>query len=312
MRARPLHSGVMPHKLTPRPLGRTPGTISPVRVFLLVLAVVFAVECSIMLLLWAGAGSERDGLVVSVLDAVLLVAVLCPALWLLVVRPLRLLVNERGELLVRTMTVQEEERAKLARDLHDEIGQTQTAILLALRSVTNAPSIETARERAEYVHEMAVGAVESTRRIARGLSPSVLMDFGLGPAVERVCEDVAEASGIPIERRIATNSARLAHALEIGAYRVFQEALTNAVKHSGATVVRVAVTLADDRLRLTVADNGRGIAARPERAGGSGGGLGLAGMRERVVLLGGEFHVSSTQDGGTTVAAVFPAKAVGP
>ncbi len=302
----------MPHKLTPRPFGRTPGNISPVRVFLLVLAVVFAVECSIMLLLWSGAGRGRDGLVVSVVDAVLLVAVLCPALWLLVVRPLRLLVNERGELLVRTMTVQEEERAKLARDLHDEIGQTQTAILLGLRSVATAPSIESARERAEYVHEMAVEAVESTRRIARGLSPSVLMDFGLGPAVERVCEDVCEASGIAIERHIETAAARLPHAVEIGAYRFFQEALTNAVKHSGATRVRVDVTLEHDHLRLRIADDGRGIAARPERAGGAGGGLGLAGMRERVVMLGGEFDVSCTKDGGTTVDAVLPEKAIGP
>jgi two-component system sensor histidine kinase UhpB len=284
----------------------SPHAISPIRVLLLVLGVVFTVEALIMLGITAAFPKAQGTLAVSLVDALVLVAVLCPALWLLVVRPLRALVSERGALLVQALRMQEEERARLARDLHDELGQSQTAILLGLRSIRDSSTLDQAKERAGGVHQMAVEAVESARRMARGLSPSVLTDFGLGPAVERVCEDLSAASGIDVVRDIRIGSTRLDPALEISTYRVIQEALTNSVRHAGASSARVSLHIANGRLLLSVQDNGQGMAdalnagERPRK------GLGVVGMRERVVLLHGTFGISSTPSGGTQVNASIP------
>lgn len=283
---------------------RDGSAVSPLRVFALVLAIVFAVEYAIMALLAIAVPVPRTGAALSLIDSLALVAALCPALWLLVVRPLRRLVAERGALLARTLTVQEEERARLARDLHDELGQAQTAVLLGLRSVANARTLDEARERAESVHAIAVGAVESTRRMARGLSPSVLTDFGLSEAVGRVCEDVSAATGIDITRTVDTGTDRLPPSIEIAAYRVVQEALTNAVKHADATSIDVRLRLEDERLILEIIDNGRGLPDTDD----TGPGLGLAGMRQRVVLLGGEFRVTSGPASGTILRAAIPVR----
>ncbi len=284
----------------------SPHTISPIRVLLLVLGVVFAVEALIMLGITAAFPREQGTLAVSLVDALVLVAVLCPLLWLLVVRPLRALVSERGALLVQALRMQEEERSRLARDLHDELGQSQTAILLGLRAIRDSSSLEQAKERAQGVHHMAVAAVESARRMARGLSPGVLTDFGLGPAVERVCEDLSSASGIDVVRDIRIGNTRFDPALEISAYRVVQEALTNAARHAGASQVRVSLHSSNGRLLLSVQDNGQGMADALNAAGRARRGLGMVGMRERVVLLNGTFAINSTPSQGTQVDASIP------
>lgn len=246
------------------------------------------------------------GLVLSIVDAMVLVLCLAPALWLLVVRPLRQLVKERGELLKRTLRAQEEERARLARDLHDEIGQTQTAILLGLRSVASATTLEAAHHQAEAVRHMAAGAIESTRRMARGLAPGVLEELGLQAAIDRVCEDLETAGTLTVQRNLQLGAIRLEPSVEIAAYRVVQEALTNAVKHAHATQVRVALWLGDDQLHLQISDNGVGIGELQSGDTSPKRGLGLASMRERVSLLGGEFSIGSAPDGGTVLTAWLP------
>lgn len=296
-------SGLTMHATT-----RDGADVSPLRVFAFMLAIAFAVEYAIMALLVTAVPVARTSAAISLIDSLVLVAALCPALWLLVVRPLRSLVAERGALLASTLTIQEEERARLARDLHDELGQAQTAVLLGLRSVLNARSIEEARERAESLHTIAVGAVESTRQMARGLSPTVLTDFGLPAAVERVCEDISAASGVEITRTVDTGADRLHPSIEIAAYRIVQEALTNALKHAGATSVNVELRLEDGWLSIVVSDDGRGLSP-PED---SRSGLGLSSMRHRVLLLGGEFRLSPGPASGTTLRAAFPAKPMNP
>lgn len=285
-----------------------PEIVSPIRVLLLILAIVFAVESTIMAVLATVAPNSPDTLWLSIFDSAVLVCALCPALWVLAVRPLRSLVAERGELLARTLTIQEEERARISRDLHDELGQCQTAVLLGLRSVLNAQTLEEARERAQSVHEMAVGAVDATRRMARGLSPSVLNDFGLAAAVDRVCEDVEAASDIPVHRDLRTLWARFEPAVEIATYRVVQEALTNAAKHSQATGIDVSLAHVNGSIVLQVSDNGKGMNEDEQISQGSGSGLGLAGMRERITLLGGSFAVTTSPARGTTLRASLPAK----
>lgn len=278
--------------------------------FALVLAVVFAVELTIMLAVSVIPPQFRDDLWLSLADSALLVAVLCPALWILIVRPLRALVAERGVLFRRSLEIQEEERARLSRDLHDELGQAQTAVLLGLRSIINATTADEARARAEAVHRIATSAIESTRRIARGLSPTVLRDFGIGCALERICEDFAASGPVEIIREFDVGALRFDPAIEISAYRVVQEAVTNALKHAGAAHVRVALSHSAGRLRISVSDDGKGMlqAETPD----SGSGLGLTGMRERIVLLGGEFEVTSDDTMGTIVCAAIPAHPVKP
>ncbi len=286
---------------------RHPEAVSPIRVLLLILTVVFATESAIMVLLAAAVAPEsRNDLVYALLDAVVLVATLTPVLWLLVVSPLRSLVTERGALLARALTIQEEERARIARDLHDELGQAQTSILLGLRSIADSDTLEQARTRAEGIHDMAVGAIDATRRMARGLSPAVLTDFGLAPAVDRLCADVATAASVEIVRDICLRTARLEPEIEIAAYRFVQEALTNAVRHSGATCLRVEIHRDDDWLEVRVNDNGQGMPRDAEREIAPSSGLGLAGLRERVTLLGGAFRFTSSPAGGTTLHARLP------
>ncbi len=215
------------------------------------------------------------------------------------------MVIERGELLSRTMSIQEEERARLAHDLHDEIGQVQTALLLASRAVMNAQSPEQVRERAKMVHSLAVESMESTRRLARGLSPSVLTDFGLAAGCERVCEDLSDASGVPIHAALSIGSVRFDPKVEIAVYRVMQEALSNSLRHAGASEISVRLDLLRGELVLEVTDDGRGIGPESQEESKRSG-LGLASMRERVVLLGGRFEINSEPASGTTLRARLP------
>ncbi len=295
-----------------RPTPRDRDTVSPIRVFVLVLAIVFVVEFAIMAALAAIVPASKDAPFLSLIDSLVLVAALCPALWLLVVRPLRALVSERGALLRRTMTIQEDERARIARDLHDELGQTQTAILLGIRAVANSTSLDQAHERAHATKEMAVAAIDATRRLARGLSPSVLTDFGLTQGIDRICEDIAESSGIDIVRTIHIGSARFDPAIEIAIYRIVQEALTNVIKHADADTVEVRLLLEEHRLTLSVADNGRGVHTSADRHRTTEPGLGLAGMRQRVTLLGGSFRIMPNPAGGTSLRASIPAHPISP
>lgn len=271
-----------------------------------VLAAVFLGEALIMLVLHAAPGGVEESEVAPLVDAVALVGIVSPILWIMVVRPLRRLVDERGDLLSRTMSIQEDERARLAHDLHDEIGQVQTALLLASRAVMNAQDQEQVRERAKLVHSLAVETMESTRRLARGLSPSVLNDFGLAQACDRVCEDLSDAANITIRRSFLIGARRFKPKIEIAAYRVVQEALTNALRHANAAEIFVRLEVVQNALEIEVTDDGRGLTPVDGDVQRPGSGLGLASMRERMVLLGGRFEINSSHEGGTTLRARVP------
>jgi len=279
-------------------------TISPVRVLLIVLAVVFVVEATIMVVVQLFEVPPGDGILLSFIDALVLIIALCPALWLLVVRPLRATMAVRGQLLARVLTAQEEERARLARDLHDELGQMQTAVLLGARSITAAATLADARARAEEVARMAGSALDASRRLARGIGPGVLIDLGLGVAAERLCEDLSAGSGVAIEATNRIGQRRFDAAIEIAAYRVLQEAITNALRHSGAAMIRVSVEADERSLRLQVGDDGRGMSSIDSKA--CRGGMGLVGMRERLAMLNGAFEIQSAPGAGTTVRAILP------
>jgi two-component system sensor histidine kinase UhpB len=201
--------------------------------------------------------------------------------------------RERRESSSRVLEAQESERLRLARELHDEIGQSLTAHLLELESISHdlpprqADAIRAARESARR-------ALEELRRVARQLRPEALDDLGLRSAVTNLADRMAAQTGVEIVRRIEPQLPALAPEEELAIYRIAQEALTNAVRHSGATRVELRLERADGGLELCVADDGHGADAPPE-------GAGLRGMRERALMIGADLAVGRGEAGGFEV-----------
>ena len=198
---------------------------------------------------------------------------------------------------------QELERRRVARELHDETGQALTSILLGLKHLEE----QVGEEALAQIRELVVGALEDVRRLAAELRPSALDDFGLEPALERLVNTVSERSGLDVQVSVALDSP-LPPEQETTLYRLVQEALTNVVKHAGAASVSVVVTPTAGGVRTVIEDDGRGFDPGDVREGA----LGLTGMRERAMLLGGSFEVQSSPGGGTTIVAELPTGPAGP
>ena len=202
----------------------------------------------------------------------------------------------------RVVEAQELERARLARELHDETGQALTSILLGLKSLDDRAATESDRAAVGELRDLVVATLQSVRRLAVELRPATLDDFGLVPAIERLRDVVEEQSGISVDVQSNLGDARLPSETETALYRIVQEAFTNVLKHASASRVSVRLDRGTDSLTLVVHDDGRGFDPAKPRAGS----LGLAGMRERVALLGGHLTIESSEDAGTMVKAEVP------
>ena len=208
---------------------------------------------------------------------------------------------ERADSARRALTAQEQERLRIARELHDEVGQTLTAIALEAERAAEAGS-GVDRDSWTRVAEWAHRSVEDLRRIARELRPEALDDLGLVNAFIALCNRVSAQAGIEIERRLTDRLPDHDPSIDLVVYRVAQEALTNVMRHSGASRAVVSLEVLEGRLRLRVADNGRGI-IDGERGEAK---TGLAGMRERAILVGGALTIRSGPDEGTEVVLEVP------
>jgi signal transduction histidine kinase len=216
----------------------------------------------------------------------------------------RSLVEVRRRLLAKLLSAQEDERRRIARDLHDEVGQALTALLIGLRTVTEAATLETARTQADNLRRITLATLDEVRRLARGLRPSVLDDLGLTAALERHATDYSHAHGLAVEvQGPGPAAARLPEEVETALYRIAQEALTNTAKHAAANHVRIVVEQQPGAATLVVSDDGRGF---PCRGGDGDGHLGLSGMEERAALLGGSVTIESDPGKGTTVTVRLP------
>jgi two-component system sensor histidine kinase UhpB len=211
---------------------------------------------------------------------------------------------ERERLQSRRVAIaaQEEERARIARELHDEIGQTLTAIALeAERAREQHPQNGGAR-----IDEWAERALDQLRRIGRELRPEALDDLGLVNALIALCTRVSDQSGLEVERHF--ENARLPEhpeELDLVVYRVAQESLTNIARHADASRVEIALQPGPDSVVLRVIDDGRGIPTPdPFALNGHGG---LRGMRERALLVGGALAVKRGSEGGVEVRLEVPA-----
>ncbi len=216
----------------------------------------------------------------------------------------RSLVEVRRQLLNKLLSAQEDERGRIARDLHDEIGQALTSLLIGLRTVAGAPTLAAARGQADGLRGITLAALQEVRRLARGLRPSVLDDLGLAPALERYAADYARAHGIDVQVQVADAADdRLPGEVETALYRIAQEALTNTAKHAAARHVRIVLDRPPGAVRLVVSDDGRGFRCHRPEAGGH---LGLSGMQERAALLNGSVTVESDPGRGTTITVSVP------
>jgi two-component system sensor histidine kinase UhpB len=201
------------------------------------------------------------------------------------------------------MRAQEEERRRLARDLHDEVNQALTAILLRLEALAQESPPERAPEVAE-LKKLVNQAMEELLNLARQLRPSALDDHGLVPALEAQLKRFSARTSIEVRLRTEGDPNELPEVLQTAIYRVAQEAMTNVARHAGATAVEVDLETNDGHTELRIRDDGRGFdPSGIPRAGtqGPGAGLGLGGMAERARLVGGELDLRSAPGGGTSV-----------
>jgi signal transduction histidine kinase len=219
--------------------------------------------------------------------------------------------EERRQALLRTRFVEqsiaarEEEQRRLARELHDGIGQSLTSLRMALRVVERADDLVAVRSAARELRPMVVRTEDEVRRLTRNLRPSVLDDLGLVPALSRLAEEVRHAQNVQIRLDAAGAAAvRLPDAVETALYRIAQEALTNVVKHAGAESIDLRLHCAPTGVQLTVTDDGVGYDASAPAPGA--GGFGIVGMRERVALLNGAFEIEGRPGGGTTILVTIP------
>jgi signal transduction histidine kinase len=206
--------------------------------------------------------------------------------------------QQRSRLLQALITAQEEERGRISRDLHDQIGQALTALLLGLDQAIEEPE-PAALAR---LKELASVTLCDARRIALDLRPSVLDELGLEAAVRRYAREVHERYGTDVTV-LVTLPARLDHQEETVLYRVAQEALTNIVRHARASNVSIVATAARRAVQLVIEDDGVGF--DPERLT-SVEQIGLLGMRERLEILGGSLRIESAPGSGCRVYARLP------
>jgi PAS domain S-box-containing protein len=208
-------------------------------------------------------------------------------------------------LLERVFETQEQERHRIARELHDEAGQLMASLLVGLRALDDATAIDDAKAQSRRLRAIAVKALDEVGRLARGLHSSVLEDHGLAVALRRYVVEYSTTHNIAVDLALDETDARnLLPAVQLAVFRVVQEALTNVVKHSGATASRVRVARSANELKTTIADNGRGFETDAVTAH-SEAHLGLQSMRERAAILGGTLRVRSGAR-GTTIAVRVP------
>ena len=211
----------------------------------------------------------------------------------------------RDALRLQLVQAEEHERAHLARELHDEVGQHLTALGLGLRALSDvAPPGSDVDRRATQLSELVAALSQEMHALAIRLRPKALDDFGLQAALAAYTDAWSQRSGIVVDLHAATDIERLPDSVESAVYRIVQEALTNVARHSRATRASVVVERRNGQLVAIVEDDGRGFDAR---SSGGQTGLGLVGIHERATLLGGTAQVESTVGGGTTVFVRIPA-----
>lgn len=210
--------------------------------------------------------------------------------------------GERQQSSRRILAAQEDERVGIARDLHDEVGQLLTGVLLQLKAI-----VETApahRMELDDAQQAVRRALDEVRRISSELRPEMLEDLGLVSALTELSTTFARVSGVRIEREFDRSLPKLGPEIELAVYRIAQESLTNVVRHAHASRVTITLECGRDRVVLRVVDDGRGFEGEPKEHGG------LRSMRERALLVDGVLAIKPAAQGGVEVRLEVPAAPV--
>ncbi|MFF0746868.1 histidine kinase [Streptomyces sp. NPDC004111] len=206
--------------------------------------------------------------------------------------------QERATSSARALLAQESERRRIAQELHDEVGQSMTAILLVLKRAADAAQ-DPLREELHQAQEITREGLDEVRRLVRHLRPGVLDDLGLVSALTSLTHNYATHTGLHVVRSFDAGLPALEQQAELVLYRVAQESLTNAARHADAERVEVSLRRTEEAVVLEVTDDGRGIEAACE-------GAGIRGMRERALLAGAALLLTSTPGTGTRVRLTVP------
>jgi signal transduction histidine kinase len=208
------------------------------------------------------------------------------------------------EIAIRALDAAENERLRLSHELHDDLAQSLTAVLVQLRIARGIPGTPQAEQLAAVAEQLGA-LIEQVRTLANELMPPALDMLGLGAALSSHARSVSETTGVSVTPRVDPIDGALTREAEIAMYRLVQEALHNVVRHADAQEAWLEVKRLDGRVEATVSDRGRGFAVAPVLAGGA---LGLLGMFERAAYVGGKVEVDSAPGRGTTVRIQIPVK----
>jgi signal transduction histidine kinase len=214
---------------------------------------------------------------------------------------------EREALRRKLLHAQEEERRRIARELHDQMGQNLTALNVGLKSLLNE-SRSGLGSRVQRLQELATQTARDLHRVAVELRPTALDDLGLVKAIRTLADTWSTQYGIEVDFEAGQyQPAGISSEIETTLYRIFQEALTNVAKHSGATHVALVLRRTPDQVHGIIEDDGRGFDARaPTQSGNGSGRLGLLGIRERLGIVGGTLNVESAPGSGATLIVRVP------
>jgi PAS domain S-box-containing protein len=211
-------------------------------------------------------------------------------------------------LMERILQVQEDERRRIARELHDEAGQLMTSLLIGLRSLTDAHRLADAKKQAKRLREIASNAIEELSRLSRGLHSSVLDNLGLQAAIGRYADDFSRVHLIKVDFEFGDSEfSDFSRDEQSHLYRIVQEAFTNIARHSQAKNVLVKFNRIASELQLTIRDDGHGFATSSGKQNPSRH-LGIEGMKQRAAILGGALDISSPQEGGLEIHLRIPRK----
>jgi PAS domain S-box-containing protein len=202
--------------------------------------------------------------------------------------------------------VREEERAGIAREIHDELGQQLTGLKMDLSWISKRKLVQEDNEVSQKVvtiMNLLDTTIKTVRRIATDLRPSILDDLGLIAAIEWQSQEFGSRSGISTEFSSTIDEFQYAPAIAIGLFRICQESLTNVARHAAASKIRILLEVENKNILLTIRDNGEGFDIR--KIGGKKT-LGLLGMKERTLMMGGEFRIESLPGNGTTLIVTVP------
>jgi signal transduction histidine kinase len=226
---------------------------------------------------------------------------------------LRLSYERIQELAGRLITAEEAERKRIARDLHDDINQQLAGLSIALSGLKRRigeHDQDTLEVSLTMLQQRTIGLADSVRRLSHDLHPGVLQQVGLTAALEAHCAGFRQQHRIDVTFRAAEDLAAISPEVSLCLFRVTQEVLRNVAKHARARRVQVVLAREDDRLTLTIADDGRGFDAADVRR--TGGGLGLLSIEERTRLVNGSVRIESGAERGTTVLIAVPMKSERP